>query len=79
MTGGVKMVSTDKQPYIRNCPHGCTAALIDSDILMPEGPLKVCPLCGQLTSPCTETRYHETSRYWDESAGTWPSEKISAA
>jgi len=69
------MDSTDKQPYISACPHGCATELVDSDILMPEGPLKYCPACGQLTSQCTRAAYIETSRYWNESAGTWPSQK----
>ena len=69
------MTSADTRSYISNCPHGCKADLVDSAILMPEGPLKACPVCGQLTSQCTKAVYLETSRYWDESAGTWPSEK----
>ncbi len=69
------MVSTDRLPYISACPHGCKAGLVDSDILMPEGPLKSCPACGQLISQCSEAVYLETSRYWDESDGTWPNEK----
>ncbi len=64
-----------KQPYITKCPHGCQTGLVDSSIEMPEGPLRACPVCGQLVSACTETVYIETSRYWDETAGTWPSKK----
>lgn len=64
----------DAQPYLDKCPHGCKADLIDSDIVMSEGPLKTCPVCGQLLSQCTKTVYIETSRYWDESTGTWPSQ-----
>jgi 2-polyprenyl-3-methyl-5-hydroxy-6-metoxy-1,4-benzoquinol methylase len=69
------MVSVAKQPYIQKCPHACQTDLIDSGIVMPEGPLRSCPACGQLLSACTEAVYTETSRYWDENTGTWPSEK----
>jgi len=69
------MTLTDTKPYINRCPHGCQGNLVDTDILMPEGPLRICPTCGQLTSQCTETVYLETSRYWDEATGTWPSKR----
>jgi len=69
------MAFTDTKPYIIRCPHGCRGDLVDTDILMPEGPLRICPACGQMTSQCTEAVYLETSQYRDETTGTWPSKR----
>jgi 2-polyprenyl-3-methyl-5-hydroxy-6-metoxy-1,4-benzoquinol methylase len=60
-------------PFISECPVGCTAGMIDSDIVLPEGPLRRCLSCGHLVSSCSEKRYHNTMIEFEEPQGTWPS------
>lgn len=60
-------------PFITECPVGCTAGLIDSDIVLPEGPLRRCLSCGQLVSSCGEKKFKSTMREFEEPHGTWPS------
>jgi hypothetical protein len=37
----------DGPAYITACPVGCTASLVVTDIVLPEGPLLRCAGCGQ--------------------------------
>ncbi|MBW1802445.1 MAG: class I SAM-dependent methyltransferase [Deltaproteobacteria bacterium] len=61
-----------KTGYIENCPVGCHSHLEDSEIILPEGPLKCCVECGQLVSPVSEKRYFQSMEEFDKSEGTWP-------
>lgn len=63
----------DKNPYIQHCPNECDSQLKDSSIVMPEGRLKYCPICGQLVSQCTEELYRTMNEQWNTDMGTWPS------
>ena len=65
-------MSKPERPYIQSCPVGCQSHLENSDIILPEGPLRRCPSCGQLTSPCSEERYLESMKEFDDPKGTWP-------
>lgn len=60
---------------ITNCPNGCKTFLRDTDIILPEGVLKICPACGQMVSQCSDAQYKKSNLEWDTDSGTWPSEK----
>ena len=63
------------QPYIEFCPVGCRSELEDSDIILPQGPLRRCTICGQLTSRCSTETYLESMKEFDDPKGTWPTGK----
>lgn len=58
--------------FIQHCPIGCGAPLVESLIVLPEGPLLRCAACGQLVSQCSESAYHAALAKWDTAAGTLP-------
>ena len=58
--------------YIQTCPVGCAASLETSSIVLAEGLLLRCPECGQLLSPCSEERYRQSMREFDDPRGTLP-------
>ena len=58
--------------FIRQCPVGCEAALVASQIVLPEGPLLRCTACRQLVSQCSEDAYRAALEKWDTTAGTVP-------
>lgn len=60
------MVETE-DILITHCPVGCEAPLVDTDIVLPEGPLRRCADCGQLVSRVTRARYRETMAQFDRS------------
>jgi len=68
-------MSDRSQPYIKYCPIGCESTLEDSDIVLPQGPLKRCTECGQMVSQCTEEFYWNSMNEFDDPKGTWPSGK----
>jgi len=49
--------------------------LLDSSIVMSEGPLRQCFKCGQLVSHCSFETYNKSNSEWDFEEGTWPSKK----
>ena len=63
------------RPYIESCPVGCQSRLEDSGIILPQGPLRRCTICGQLTSPCSQETYLESMKEFDDPKGTWPTGK----
>ncbi len=58
--------------FITQCPVGCGAPLVASEIVVPEGALLRCAACGQLVSPCSEDAYRAALAKWDTAAGTLP-------
>ena len=58
--------------YIETCPVGCHSHLEDSEIILPEGPLKRCVECGQLISQSSKKRYFQSMKEFNKSEGTWP-------
>ena len=58
--------------YLDRCPIGCDSELNDTDILLPEGCLKVCSHCGQLISQCSEQSFHKSMEEFNDPKGTWP-------
>lgn len=59
-------------PYLTRCPVGCDAPLEVTEIILPEGPLRRCAACGQLMSCCSEERYRQSMREFDDAEGTLP-------
>lgn len=59
-------------PFIANCPIGCAPALGVTDLMLPEGPLRNCPQCGQLVSSIDEAGYWKSMEEFDTEAGTRP-------
>ena len=59
-------------PFIANCPIGCGPALGTTDLMLPEGPLRSCPHCGQLVSSIDEAGYWKSMEEFDTEAGTRP-------
>jgi SAM-dependent methyltransferase len=58
--------------YLTHCPLGCQSALQSTDIVLPEGNLMRCTECGQLVSQCSEERYWQSMREFDDPRGTLP-------
>ena len=54
------------QPYLTACPVGCTAPLVPTTIVVPEGPLRRCDECGQLLSRIDEDAYWRSMRQFDQ-------------
>jgi 2-polyprenyl-3-methyl-5-hydroxy-6-metoxy-1,4-benzoquinol methylase len=61
-----------KPPFVTACPVGCEEPLRTTDIALPEGPLRRCTGCGQLSSQCTEERYRSSMQEFDDEEGTLP-------
>ncbi len=61
--------------HIQFCPNGCKRDLVDSSIVLKEGPLRICSECGQLVSRCTKDVYLKSNNEWDTEEGTWPSQQ----
>ncbi len=60
---------------ITKCPNGCSGELHQSGLVVAEGNLRRCSLCGQLVSSCTRERHLSSNQEWNTEEGTWPSEK----
>jgi len=61
---------------LKNCPIGCNEAIIDTDIILPEGCLKRCIKCFHLFSQCDEQKYASSmEEEFNTLEGTWPSPK----
>jgi 2-polyprenyl-3-methyl-5-hydroxy-6-metoxy-1,4-benzoquinol methylase len=65
--------------YIDHCPIGCDSELNDTDILLPEGYLKICSHCGQLISQCSEQVFQDTMEEFNDPKGTWPTPKTTGS
>lgn len=65
-------------PIITRCPVGCNSTLEDTNIVLPEGPLRRCPACGQLVSACTQERYDESMQDFNVEDGTMPKDRAIA-
>lgn len=58
--------------YVAACPVGCVAPLVNSRIVLSEGPLRRCVECGQLVSSATEAQYLRSLGRFDNTTGTLP-------
>ncbi|MDH5298102.1 MAG: hypothetical protein OEV91_03705, partial [Desulfobulbaceae bacterium] len=68
------MTDTNSQ-FITTCPIGCGNAFNLTDIILAEGPLKKCSVCGQLVSQCSEERFRQSMAEFNVPQGTWPTEE----
>ena len=57
---------------IEGCPVGCLDSLVETSIVLPEGPLRHCPACGQLVSQITAAAYAGSMKEFDTPQGTLP-------
>jgi len=57
---------------IECCPVGCGDTLAETSIVLPEGPLRRCPACGQLVSQITAKAYAGSMKEFDTPRGTLP-------
>ena len=51
--GAADAGSASSAKLIRSCPVGCAGDLVETAILLPEGALRRCQVCGQLVSQIT--------------------------
>lgn len=58
--------------FITTCPVGCGQQLVETDIILAEGPLLRCSVCSQLLSSCTHEQYERALNKWDTPNGTQP-------
>lgn len=60
---------------IERCPVGCRSDLVETTIILPEGPLRRCPSCGQLVSQITAQAYAESMHEFNTPRGTLPTQR----
>jgi len=60
---------------IERCPVGCPNDLVDTAIVLPEGPLRRCPSCGQLVSQITAQAYAASMHEFNTPKGTLPTQR----
>lgn len=63
---------------IRNCPVGCVGDLVETAIVLREGALRRCPVCGQLVSQITVEAFDRSMKEFDTPAGTLPTQRTQA-
>lgn len=56
--------------YVPNCPLGHAEALQLTNLLVKEGALRSCAVCGQLVSSCDQQTYNNTMQEFDTPSGT---------
>lgn len=63
---------------IRNCPVGCAGELVETAIILPEGALRRCSVCGQLVSQISVEAFERSMKEFDTPAGTLPTPRTQA-
>lgn len=64
---------------LTDCPLGCQADLVPTDLVLPEGPLLRCGACNQLLSQADAARYESSMQEFDDPRGTAPPDARAAA
>lgn len=59
---------------IERCPVGCEGDLVETAIVLPEGALRRCLVCGQLVSQITALAFASSMKEFDQPRGTLPTE-----
>lgn len=67
-----------KQPLIAACPLGCASNLNATKIILPEGALCRCSVCGQMVSQADADRYASSMLEFDDPRGTAPDPRAAA-
>jgi 2-polyprenyl-3-methyl-5-hydroxy-6-metoxy-1,4-benzoquinol methylase len=62
----------EQNRYIETCPVGCKGLLQGTDIILAEGCLLRCSVCGQLISQCSHAQYRQSMNEFDNPKGTLP-------
>lgn len=62
----------DSGRLIECCPVGCSDTLVETSIVLPEGPLRRCQACGQLVSQITAEAYTGSMKEFNTPRGTLP-------
>jgi len=65
-------------PLISACPLECNLGLDATPIVLPEGPLLRCRMCGQLVSQVDEAHYRDSMQEFDDARGTTPDARSAA-
>lgn len=60
---------------IEECPVGCVDSLVETSIVLPEGPLRRCQVCGQLVSQITARDFVSSMKEFDQPRGTLPTQR----
>ena len=60
---------------IELCPVGCRSDFVDTTIVLPEGPLRRCLLCGQLVSQITAQAFATSMQEFNTPRGTLPTQR----
>ena len=58
--------------YIETCSVGCKGSLQNTDIILSEGCLLRCSVCGQLISQCSQSQYRQSMNEFNIPEGTLP-------
>jgi len=59
---------------IERCPVGCQSDLVETAIVLPEGPLRRCSLCWQLVSQITAQAFTASMQEFNTPRGTLPTQ-----
>lgn len=73
--GAADAGSASGAKLIRSCPVGCAGDLVETAILLPEGALRRCPVCGQLVSQITVEAFDRSMKEFDTPVGTLPTQR----
>ena len=57
---------------MKPAPVGCKGSLQNTDIILSEGCLLRCSVCGQLISQCSQSQYRQSMNEFDNPEGTLP-------
>ncbi|MCX5848954.1 MAG: class I SAM-dependent methyltransferase [Deltaproteobacteria bacterium] len=60
----------EQNRYVETCPVGCKGSLQPTDIILSEGCLLRCSVCGQLISQCSKSQYQQSMNEFDNPKGT---------
>ncbi|MEQ1794653.1 MAG: class I SAM-dependent methyltransferase [Nitrospira sp.] len=60
---------------IERCPVGCQSDLLETTIVLPEGPLRRCASCGQLVSQITAQAFATSMQEFNTPRGTLPTQR----
>ncbi|MCC6139083.1 MAG: class I SAM-dependent methyltransferase [Nitrospira sp.] len=60
---------------IERCPVGCQSDLVETSIVLPEGPLRRCSLCWQLVSQITAQDFAASMQEFNTPRGTLPTQR----
>ena len=66
------MLETKSDRLVVRCPVECEDGLEETDLVLPEGNLLKCRLCGQLVSQISESSYCASMGEFDTATGTLP-------